>query len=99
MDVQNLDIDLIDQINPFSEAYAVLSKTMTENRLREIEAYLGSKRIQISPEEARSYAEHAVQFKKTHNRLPDIKSSDIWEVKLAEGVRAYFKYREEGKIK
>ena len=99
LDVQNLDIDLIDQVNPFSAAYAVLSKTMTESRLREIEAYLSQKRIKITPEEARLLAERALQFKKSHNRLPDIRSADPWEVRLAEGARAYVKYRQEGKIK
>ena len=97
--MQNLDIDLIDQVNPFSAAYAVLSKTMTESRLREIEAYLSQKRIKITPEEARLLAERALQFKKSHNRLPDIRSADPWEVRLAEGARAYVKYRQEGKIK
>ena len=33
MDVRELDIDLIDRINPFSEAYAILAKTMSEDRL------------------------------------------------------------------
>lgn len=99
LDVQNLDIDLIDRVNPFSAAYAVLSKTMTESRLREIEAYLSQKRIKITPEEARLLAERAFQFKKSHNRLPDIRSADPWEVRLAEGARAYVKYRQEGKIK
>lgn len=31
MDVRDLDIDLIDRINPFSEAYAILAKAMNEN--------------------------------------------------------------------
>lgn len=97
--MQNLDIDLIDKVKPFSAAYAVLSKTMTESRLREIEAYISQKRIKITPEEARLYAERAVQFKKSHNRLPDIRSRDPWEVRLAQGVVAYHKYRAEGKIK
>lgn len=30
MSVKELDIDLIDRINPFSEAYAILAKTMSE---------------------------------------------------------------------
>src|SRR5690625_5822963 len=36
MDVRELDIDLIDRINPFSEAYAILSHAMNEERLREV---------------------------------------------------------------
>jgi hypothetical protein len=34
MDVRELDVDWIDSINPFSEAYAILSKSMTENSLK-----------------------------------------------------------------
>ena len=34
MDVRDLDIDLIDGINPFGEAYAILAKSMNEDRLR-----------------------------------------------------------------
>src|SRR3546814_12681729 len=30
MDVRELDIDLIDRINPFQAAYAILAKTMSE---------------------------------------------------------------------
>ncbi len=30
MDVRELDIDLIDRINPFGEAYSILAKTMSE---------------------------------------------------------------------
>ena len=34
MDVRELDIDLIDRINPFGEAYAILAKTMSADRLK-----------------------------------------------------------------
>ena len=38
MDVRELDIDLIDRINPFSEAYAILAKTMSEDSLKQVAA-------------------------------------------------------------
>jgi hypothetical protein len=38
MDVRELDIDLIDRINPFGEAYAILAKTMSEDRLKQVAA-------------------------------------------------------------
>ena len=31
MDVRELDIDLIDRINPFDEAYAILAKAMARS--------------------------------------------------------------------
>lgn len=38
MDVRDLDIDLIDRINPFGEAYAILAKTMSEDSLKQVAA-------------------------------------------------------------
>ncbi|SVD15119.1 uncharacterized protein METZ01_LOCUS367973, partial [marine metagenome] len=35
MDVTNLDVDFIDRINPFGEAYAILAKSLSEERLRQ----------------------------------------------------------------
>jgi len=86
MDVRDLDIDLIDSINPFSEAYAILSKTMSEERLREVSAIIAAKRVSLSLEEARDLARRAVKFKQDHGRLPSITAVDPWEKKMAEGV-------------
>jgi hypothetical protein len=44
MDVRELDIDLIDRINPFSEAYAILAKAMTEDSLKQVAAAIAGKR-------------------------------------------------------
>ncbi|MEH6562516.1 MAG: DEAD/DEAH box helicase, partial [Marinobacter sp.] len=52
MDVTELDIDLIDRINPFSEAYAILAKTMSEESLKSIAAIISAKRTTLLPEEA-----------------------------------------------
>ena len=38
MDVRELDIDLIDRINPFGEAYAILAQAMTESSLKQVAA-------------------------------------------------------------
>jgi pimeloyl-ACP methyl ester carboxylesterase len=53
MDVRELDIDLIDRINPFGEAYAILAKTMSEESLKQVAAVIAAKRTSLSPEEAR----------------------------------------------
>jgi hypothetical protein len=86
LDVKNLDIDLIDSVNPFSEAYAILSKTMTEERLREVAALITGKKIQLTPEEARDLAKRALKFKMERGKLPSLTSPDAWEKKMAEGV-------------
>ena len=49
MDVRELDIDLIDSINPFSEAYSILAKTMSESSLRRVAAIISAKKTKLSP--------------------------------------------------
>lgn len=86
MDVRELDIDLIDRINPFGEAYAILAKTMSEESLKQVAAAIGAKRINLTIEEARELAKRALTFKKERGRLPSITSPDAWEKRMAEGV-------------
>jgi len=86
MDVRELDIDLIDRINPFGEAYAILAKTMSEESLRQIAAAIAGKRVNLSMEEARDLTRRALRFKQERGRLPSILSSDNWEKHMAEGV-------------
>jgi hypothetical protein len=86
MDVRELDIDLIDRINPFGEAYAILAKTMNEDSLKQVAAIISGKRVNLTPEEARDLTKRAVKFKKERGRLPSITSPDAWEKKMAEGV-------------
>jgi len=86
MDVRELDIDLIDRINPFSEAYAILAKTMNEDSLKQVKAAISAKRTTLTLEEARELAKRALKFKQERGRLPSITSSDAWEKRMAEGI-------------
>jgi hypothetical protein len=96
MDVRELDIDLIDKINPFKEAYAILAKTMSEERLKKIAEVIASKRVNLDMDEARGLATRALTFKQEKGRLPSITAVDPWEKRMAEGI-AYLqrKAREE----
>ncbi|GAA5266121.1 hypothetical protein ACOSOMT5_P2548 [Acidiphilium sp. MT5] len=86
MDVRDLDIDLIDRINPFGEAYAILAKAMTEDSLKRVAAIISGKRATLTVEEARELAHRALKFKQERGRLPSITSTDAWEKRMAEGV-------------
>ena len=86
MDVRELDIDLIDRINPFGEAYAILAKTMSEESLKQVQAAISAKRVSLTIEEARELARRALRFKQERGRLPSITSPDAWEKRMAEGV-------------
>jgi hypothetical protein len=97
MDVRELDIDLIDRINPFSEAYAILAKTMSEDSLKQVAAVIAGKKTKLTPEEAKNYALRAVRFKKERERLPSISSADAFERLLAEGAAAFVRFKDEGR--
>ena len=97
MDVRELDIDLIDQINPFGEAYAILAKTMSEESLKQVAAAIAAKRTSLTPEEAKDLAIRAFRFKKERGRLPSISSADAWEKRMAEGAAAFMRFDKEGR--
>jgi superfamily II DNA or RNA helicase len=86
LSVTELDIDLIDRINPFGEAYSILSKTMNQESLRQVEAVISAKRINLTMEEARDLAKRALKFKQERGRLPSMTSPDAWEKRMAEGI-------------
>jgi len=85
-DVRDLEIDLIDRINPFQTARAILSKSMDERLLRAVAEIITAKRINLTYEDARMLVERAVRFKEEHGRLPSLTSNDVWERKMAEGI-------------
>ena len=97
MDVRELDIDLIDRINPFGEAYAILAKTMSEESLKQVASVIAGKRTALTPEEAKELALRAVKFKKERGRLPSINSPDAWEKRMAEGAAAFVRFKDEGR--
>ncbi len=97
VNVRELDIDLIDRINPFEAAYAVLAKAMDEKSLRQVQASIAAKKVSIPEDEARELAKRALQFKNERGRLPDINSADAWEKTIAEGMLAFARYRAQAK--
>lgn len=86
LSVTELDMDLIDHINPFEAAYAILAKSMSAERLKQVAEIIAAKRINLSVEEARELAKRAVRFKQEKGRLPSLNAIDPWEKRMAEGV-------------
>eukprot|EP01037_Dinobryon_pediforme_P019903 gene19903-20411_t len=86
MSVRDLDIDLIDKINPFGAAYSILAKSMDPAVFKQVAAVIAAKRINLTLDEARDLAKRALKFKQERGRLPDITSPDAWEKRMAEGV-------------
>lgn len=97
MDVRELDVDWIDRINPFSEAYAILSKAMNAQSLEQLAAIISAKRTPLTPEEAQELALRAVAFIKDRGRNPSPTAGDPWEQRVAEGAAAFMRFKKEGR--
>ena len=85
-DVSDLNVDLIDSINPFGEAYSILAKSMSEDNLKQIHSIVSSKKTSMDIQEARELVKRSIQFKEERGRLPSLSASDPWEKRMAEGI-------------
>ena len=95
--VRDLDIDLIDRVNPFGEAYAILAKTMSEDSLKQVHAIIAGKKANLTLEEARDLAKRALKFRQERGRLPSITSPDAYEKLMAEGVAVLARMKAEAR--
>lgn len=59
---------------------------MTEQSLKAMAEVIAARKPNLSLDEARELAKRALKFKKERGRLPDIKSADPWEQRMAQGV-------------
>jgi superfamily II DNA or RNA helicase len=96
LSVTDLDIDLIDHINPFGEAYAILAKSMSEERLKQVAEVIAARRVNLTLEDARELAKRALRFKQEKGRLPALTAADPWEKRMAEGVAFMQRKAKEG---
>ncbi|MBQ3525869.1 MAG: hypothetical protein IJA63_06300 [Akkermansia sp.] len=86
INVNDLDINLIDRINPFQEAYEILSKQLTAPTLRVIRDAIQEKRITMTPEEAHRLWSFIRNFIQEYGREPEINPDDANETLLAEAL-------------
>ena len=97
--VRELSVDLIDAINPFKEAYAVLGRTLNANILEQMKEKIAAKKVSIPEDEALELARRALEWQREKGRPVQIMSADAWERRLAEGVAAYRSYMARKKAK
>lgn len=85
INIEDLHIDLIDTINPFQQAFAILSKSVTTSVLRLIQEAIEVNRIQITDEEAVILWPKIKSFVQNNNGiLPNVNATDPLERRLAE---------------
>ncbi len=97
--VRELSVDLIDAINPFKEAYAVLGRTLNANILEQMKEKIAAKKVSIPEDEALELARRALEWQREKGRPVQIMAADAWERRLAEGVAAYRSYMARKKAK
>ncbi|WP_300838071.1 hypothetical protein [uncultured Bilophila sp.] len=88
IDIDNLNIDLIDSINPFQGAYEILSKSVNAAMLKTIQDQVATIRSTVTDEEAVLLWENVKAFKREYSVTPSLNANDAYERRLAE-VLAY----------
>lgn len=87
VNIDSIDINLIDSINPFQKAFEVMSKSVTPNVLRLIGDTIKASKITMEPKEAMQFWVQIQAWVKTHNgKKPDFKSGDPQEKMLGEAL-------------
>lgn len=82
----DLNIDLIDQVNPFQQSYEILSKALGESVLRRIHQSIAETRIEISEAEAMAQVPRIRAFKEQQGKEPSINSANPIEKRMAEAL-------------
>ena len=86
VNIDELNIDLIDSINPFQRAFEILSKSVTTKILHVIQEAIQATRITMDFEEAKILWPKIQKFIKEHGNEPSINSNDPQEIRMAECI-------------
>jgi superfamily II DNA or RNA helicase len=93
--VDHIDIDLIDSINPFLDAYEILSKSFDAKMLKAIKEVIDSFSIDMTADEALALWPDINSFYKAMGRVPDIDSMNSDERRLGEALAYLRRMRRE----
>jgi len=84
INVNDINLDLIYSVNPFMDAYEVMSKTLDSKVFKSIQTYIKAMRVDVTEDEARVLWPKVTEFVKTMQREPSLDSMDPYERRLAE---------------
>lgn len=84
INVKDLDINLIDQVNPFQRAFEVLSKSVNTSTLRVIQDAILANRVEVTEDEAKLAWRKIEAFYQFNGRKPDPRSLDPVEKRYGE---------------
>lgn len=95
INIEELNIDLIDTINPFQQAFEVLSKSITPKVLKSIQDCISAFKVSMTDDEAAILWPKINDFAKAMRRAPSLDAIDPYERRLAEAL-AYLKQVKRG---
>lgn len=84
INVNDINLDLIYSVNPFQDAYEVMSKTLDAKVFKSIQTYIKAMRVDVTEDEARVLWPKVKEFAEKMMREPDLDSIDPYERRLAE---------------
>lgn len=86
INIEDLNIDLIDSVNPFQQAFEVLSKSLTPKVLRSIQECISAFKINMTDDEAIYLWPKINEFVRVTRRQPSLDALDPKERRLAEAL-------------
>lgn len=86
INIEDLNIDLIDNINPFQNAFEILSKSIDTRILKAIETCIKAYKISMTDDEAFMLWPKINEFVKKTQREPSLDSLDLHEKRMAEAL-------------
>jgi hypothetical protein len=95
INIEELNIDLIDSINPFQQAFEVLSKSITPKVLKSIQDCISAFKVSMTDDEASILWPKINEFVLVMRREPNLDALDPYEKRLAEAL-AYIRHVKRG---
>jgi hypothetical protein len=86
INIDEINIDLIDSINPFQKAFEIMSRSVTTQVLKVIQETIQATRIKMDFEEAKILWPKVKEFIKVNNKEPSINSHNPKEQRMAECI-------------
>ncbi|MDB9781525.1 helicase-related protein [Winogradskyella sp.] len=86
VNIDDINIDLIDTINPFQKAFEILSKSVTASVFRAIQETINATRIEMTDEEAIILWPKIKNWIAKTGEQPSLQSFDPQEKRLAEAI-------------
>ncbi|TWT16513.1 DEAD/DEAH box helicase [Streptococcus sp. sy010] len=82
VNIDDLTIDLIDRVNPFQNAYEMISRDVDSKTLNLIARVFDSKKVEFTEDELRMLYPKIKEFQREHGRLPQRNAKELDEERL-----------------